>query len=953
MSGQGTVDAVKIVEDNPWLNLRAQIRGLISPQGKALNGLYCDVQGYNAERQRFVCKLDDCLSSQPILMQEEHLQFTDLSPASEMKLFAARDSKLRATSVPESDIPAVLLVKGDTFDYQGKYILQSEKHDGRPVWKSEHFPRYINFHSIGYWLLGTFGPTTPNPHNLTRGERSIDGGRQVKGGFPESNTGWVQGFDFRARSFADTPDLIPCAQWEQWMPQGLFGFSTFGWFPTRQVRLHSGSSTSPKPLLQVDVTSSGYTECVSDEYDFVRDGHVRAQCFNGDYILQKSKVCGLPVWRCAGRSRAEVRDIVEGLDAQSFEDSIKKGYCDFSKYMSHQRRQEQFISELWESCESKPIQYSSERKAWMIRWESRHDELLHASSALTSPELFDVYVWRMVSPGYFHRGYSTPLHVYISQPEPESRADHLPDNAPSCLRKDEILRGAPPRLLVADNNSRTEFRISPEIHAERPVWKSLQSSEWIYYNEKECFWMIRGATLGNKVARYRAKSWAPFPHTIPDSASNEHSYWEFWAPKKEWLPKPHTNAVYVRIYLDAEEPGTTGLEARISVLTYSRSTQMFREALMQGPQLQPCRQALEDAGFHAELPCGAKVFVQPELYEAVVRELEGQDLKPRHVIVAEEFERCVDAAIRSLPSKEQSRPKGEKIGLRVPFPTPGVRGNHPASSASAVAASSFPREQDTLDSDSEQDGSGDNIIYQVCRTFIHVPLPSSMQSKPSTGPKTVSTSAARSAINPRRHKLNAPVPLTANHEDRPELLRSPDIAHAARSQQIVPCEATVTVGRRCSPEERSRWMQKLNHKDTMIMMLIPNAPEHVRADKEIMLAVICRPGDVPYGDILEYSPMELRGDRDFIWRCVEHDAGVLDFTTPELLADRALILHAAQHDPFNTWRFAPREFRTDREFVATIVRGRQDLYPLIPEQLKRDCHVMAALREGQARARQE
>jgi len=56
---------------------------------------------------------------------------------------------------------------------------------------------------------------------------------------------------------------------------------------------------------------------------------------------------------------------------------------------------------------------------------------------------------------------------------------------------------------------------------------------------------------------------------------------------------------------------------------------------MKSPDLEPCSCDLEQHGYTVELDSGAKVFVDPELYEPVLEaiRLGGWVLYPEHVIV--------------------------------------------------------------------------------------------------------------------------------------------------------------------------------------------------------------------------------------------------------------------------------------------------------------------------------
>merc|ERR1711971_290365 len=53
----------------------------------------------------------------------------------------------------------------------------------------------------------------------------------------------------------------------------------------------------------------------------------------------------------------------------------------------------------------------------------------------------------------------------------------------------------------------------------------------------------------------------------------------------------------------------------------------------------------ESAGHLVELPSGAKIFVRPEQYSAVMDAMENMDLKPRHIVVSQELEPLVRTVI--------------------------------------------------------------------------------------------------------------------------------------------------------------------------------------------------------------------------------------------------------------------------------------------------------------------
>jgi len=55
----------------------------------------------------------------------------------------------------------------------------------------------------------------------------------------------------------------------------------------------------------------------------------------------------------------------------------------------------------------------------------------------------------------------------------------------------------------------------------------------------------------------------------------------------------------------------------VHILKFSRSPKAFKEALLEGEFLEPCRQDLIDAEFDVKLDSGAKIFVRPEHFELV------------------------------------------------------------------------------------------------------------------------------------------------------------------------------------------------------------------------------------------------------------------------------------------------------------------------------------------------
>lgn len=214
----------------------------------------------------------------------------------------------------------------------------------------------------------------------------------------------------------------------------------------------------------------------------------------------------------------------------------------------------------------------------------------------------------------------------------------------------------------------------------------------------------------------------------------------------------------------------------VYLLEYSRSPQSFRNCLLKCPSLEQCRKALRDHGFDTELPSGAKLFVLPEHVELVMQTLadEGWELKPRHIIVSDEFEDAVVRAIESLRSSERVKQKCRK-NLTEPSQSSGEvyqddpeEGTHaggdrtpewfakPAHSSRDVDAGDTDERTrgGALNTDGNVTPEGIPVVfpYLVKRTFLHIPFPSSLWSGPTSGQKTASTTDAQpqKGENPRQ-----------------------------------------------------------------------------------------------------------------------------------------------------------------------------------------------------------
>jgi len=159
------------------------------------------------------------------------------------------------------------------------------------------------------------------------------------------------------------------------------------------------------------------------------------------------------------------------------------------------------------------------------------------------------------------------------------------------------------------------------------------------------------------------------------------------------------------------------LPAAVYLLEFRRDPASFHRALMESKELEACKSALLASGFNFELPCGAKVFVPADMFEATMMAIEFGSLKlqSRHVIVTEDLEEVVMHVLQPLANSEKVRRKSRHC---VPI--------------------GFAEEASQM---------RESII--VSRTFINIRTQSSLRSAPTSGLATASTTDAHSSRNPR------------------------------------------------------------------------------------------------------------------------------------------------------------------------------------------------------------
>lgn len=105
-----------------------------------------------------------------------------------------------------------------------------------------------------------------------------------------------------------------------------------------------------------------------------------------------------------------------------------------------------------------------------------------------------------------------------------------------------------------------------------------------------------------------------------------------------------------------------GLAEKVHLLRFgSADGQIFRNALIEGPQFKPCRDALVNTGFSCLHPSGAIILVRPDQYRDVSQALIALEVHPFHVIITESLEYLLDEILSGIPCRRRPR---EKTHLR-------------------------------------------------------------------------------------------------------------------------------------------------------------------------------------------------------------------------------------------------------------------------------------------------
>jgi len=141
------------------------------------------------------------------------------------------------------------------------------------------------------------------------------------------------------------------------------------------------------------------------------------------------------------------------------------------------------------------------------------------------------------------------------------------------------------------------------------------------------------------------------------------------------------------------------------------------------------------------------------------------------------------------------------------------------------------------------------------------------------------------------------------------------------------------------------WLQKIKAAE-FPQDLFRSAPEHIRDNQEIALAVVSR-----HGFSLKFASHNLRDDRQVVLAAVQQTGAALAYASESLKAEKDLVLLAVKcHGA--ALEHASQDLQSDREVVLAAVSNQARALRFAAEELRADAEVVAvaALKDAAALA---
>lgn len=194
----------------------------------------------------------------------------------------------------------------------------------------------------------------------------------------------------------------------------------------------------------------------------------------------------------------------------------------------------------------------------------------------------------------------------------------------------------------------------------------------------------------------------------------------------------------------------------IFLFPYMRAPEEFKDALLEGPELGWVREQMRAAGQQYMLqPSGAKIFVWPEQYSAVLGALSSKEIQLRssYVIIAQSLLPSLEASIATIRSKKNVRPKSGGIICVARASVRTVPSSVSGDATNGTDEGRAGAEQTTISEDSDDECWQHTFdVQRLCLVRV----------LRNPGSVNQSTTEARGGVNPRRYGGVDPAPVSTS-----------------------------------------------------------------------------------------------------------------------------------------------------------------------------------------------
>eukprot|EP00440_Ansanella_granifera_P005889 gb/GFBE01006387.1/.p1 GENE.gb/GFBE01006387.1/~~gb/GFBE01006387.1/.p1 ORF type:complete len:491 (+),score=92.20 gb/GFBE01006387.1/:1-1473(+) len=204
------------------------------------------------------------------------------------------------------------------------------------------------------------------------------------------------------------------------------------------------------------------------------------------------------------------------------------------------------------------------------------------------------------------------------------------------------------------------------------------------------------------------------------------------------------DAVVDRILHEGPTQDASHATEQIFLYPYTRAPAEFKNILLEGEELRAIRDCMTAEGCDFVLrPSGAKAFVWPEQYQAVMGALDslGMPLRASHVIIAESLLPALEASMDGISSRKNVRPKTNGIVNVANVARHAAAGTSTGSRADA----GMPNDADGVPSNSQDETESWDYVFGVQGTFLCF-----ARAWRDPGSVNQSTTEAHGGYNPRR-----------------------------------------------------------------------------------------------------------------------------------------------------------------------------------------------------------